>query len=52
VTQQLLGVLAGWAVGLVPHADASGLALLMLLLTSTSVVAGAVLCRRSWRPSF
>jgi DHA1 family bicyclomycin/chloramphenicol resistance-like MFS transporter len=52
VTQQLLGALAGWAVGLVPHTDAIGLALLMLLLTSTSVVASAVLWRRSGRPPF
>jgi DHA1 family bicyclomycin/chloramphenicol resistance-like MFS transporter len=52
VTQQLLGALAGWAVGFVPQADARGLALLMLLLTSMSVVASAVLWRRSRRPSF
>jgi hypothetical protein len=37
--QQLLGALAGWAVGLVPTADARGLALLMLLLTLASAAA-------------
>jgi MFS transporter, DHA1 family, multidrug resistance protein len=46
VTQQLMGALAGWTVGWVPHADAGGLALLMLLLTAASVAAYAVLWRR------
>ena len=45
--QQLLGALAGWAVGLVPTVDARGLALLMLLLTSTSVAAFVALRRRA-----
>jgi DHA1 family bicyclomycin/chloramphenicol resistance-like MFS transporter len=39
VTQQLLGALAGWAVGWVEHANARGLALLMLLLTAVSAAA-------------
>lgn len=45
VTQQWLGALAGWAIGWVPHTDARGLALLMLLLTSMSVAASVVLWR-------
>ena len=45
--QQLLGAVAGWAVGLVPTADALGLALFMLLLTSTSVAAFAALRLRA-----
>ena len=47
VTQQLLGALAGWAIGFVPHTNARGLALMMLLLTSVSVAAYAVLWRRA-----
>ena len=47
VTQQLLGALAGWTVGWVLHADARGLALLMLLLTSASVAAYVMLWRRA-----
>jgi hypothetical protein len=45
--QQLLGALAGWAVGLVPSTDARGLALLMLLLTTASVAAFFTLRRRT-----
>ena len=51
VTQQLLGALAGWAVGWVPHTNARGLALLMLLLTLVSLAAYAVLWRRAQRRS-
>ncbi len=47
VMQQLLGALAGWTVGWVPHADARGLAVLMLLLTSASAAAYAALWRRA-----
>ncbi len=47
VTQQLMGALAGWTVGLVSHADARGLAALMLLLTVSSVLAYATLWRRA-----
>lgn len=47
VTQQLLGALAGWTVGWVPHTNARGLALLMLLLTTASVAAYVALWRRA-----
>jgi DHA1 family bicyclomycin/chloramphenicol resistance-like MFS transporter len=46
VTQQMMGVLGGYAVGLVTHDDATHLRLVMLGFAGIGAVAQAVLFRR------